>query len=211
VEYQSKSDIVTSAIRDLIVTGEFGPGAVLRQRDLAKRFAVSPTPVREALRRLEAEGLVHSDVHRGATVIETDYAADEENFKIRAVLESMAAGLAARRIDEESLEALEELNRQMAARPAGDPAIRDLNRRLHFLIYESSHSPLLLGLLRLLWQSFPRGPYVVRPHSESVRQHRELIGALRQRNSRLAERLTKKHILSAFEDLKREGKSAQAG
>jgi DNA-binding GntR family transcriptional regulator len=66
--YVSKSDMVTDAVRDLITDGLLSPGTPLRQRELAEWFAVSYTPVREALRRLESEGLVVTDVHRGATV-----------------------------------------------------------------------------------------------------------------------------------------------
>jgi DNA-binding transcriptional MocR family regulator len=64
--YVSKSDMVTDALRELITDRQLSPGTPLRQRDLAEQFDVSYTPVREALRRLESEGLVVTDVHRGA-------------------------------------------------------------------------------------------------------------------------------------------------
>ena len=67
-DYSSKSDIVARGIRELIRSGDLMPGSVLRQRELADRFRVSPTPVREALRQLETEGLVTNELHRGATV-----------------------------------------------------------------------------------------------------------------------------------------------
>ena len=62
--YVSKTDMVAALIRELIITGELTTGEQLRQRDLAQRFGVSQTPVREALRRLESEGLVIGDNHR---------------------------------------------------------------------------------------------------------------------------------------------------
>jgi DNA-binding GntR family transcriptional regulator len=191
-EYFSKSDVVTAALRELIIRGEFAPGTGLRQRDLAKRFNVSPTPVREALRRLESEGLVRYDVHRGATVIETDYPADEENFQIRAVLETLAVGLAAARISADDMDAIERLHRDLASRKEGDSDIRELNRAFHFRIYETAHSPLLMALLRLLWQSFPP---VIRPLKESVAQHAALVNALKARDRARAEELIRTHIL----------------
>ena len=64
--YHSKSEAILESLRDLIISGEVLPGEPLRQRDLAERFNVSQTPVREALRRLESEGLVRADLHRGS-------------------------------------------------------------------------------------------------------------------------------------------------
>ena len=89
--YVSKTDLVAALIRELIITGELAAGEQLRQRDLAQRFHVSQTPVREAMRRLESEGLVVGDTHRGFTVVEPDDGPVEENFQIRAALESLGA------------------------------------------------------------------------------------------------------------------------
>ena len=97
--YVSKTDMVAALIRELLMTGELGPGEQLRQRDLAQRFGVSQTPVREAMRRLESEGLLSCDTHRGFTVVVADLGRVEENFRIRAALESLGASLAARKVD----------------------------------------------------------------------------------------------------------------
>src|SRR5690242_12558041 len=70
--YVSKTDMVAALIRQLIITGELAAGGQLRQRDLAQRFGVSQTPVREALRRLESEGPLSCDTHRGFTVVVAD-------------------------------------------------------------------------------------------------------------------------------------------
>ena len=97
------------------MTGELAAGEQLRQRDLAQRFQVSQTPVREAMRRLESEGLVIGDTHRGFTVVAPDDGPADENFQIRAALESLGASLAARKIDAAGLARLKELNDQMRA------------------------------------------------------------------------------------------------
>ena len=89
--YVSKTDLVAALIRELVITGELAPAEQLRQRDLAQRFGVSQTPVREAMRRLESEGLLVCDTHRGFTVVAPDVGRVEENFQIRAALEYRTA------------------------------------------------------------------------------------------------------------------------
>ncbi|HXY45737.1 MAG TPA: GntR family transcriptional regulator [Acidimicrobiales bacterium] len=196
-EYLSKSDVVAKGIRTLIQEGELLPGTVLRQRELAERFGVSPTPVREALRQLEAEGFVTNELHRGATVIRTEDARLQENFLIRAQLESLAASLAASKVTDEDLEQLDDLLERLAACPSDDPRRTDLNRRFHFAIYECARSPVLLSLLNLLWRSLDGGPRISRSAAESSTQHHELLEALRKREAGLAAEVTRRHILDA--------------
>ena len=200
--YVSKTDMVAALIRQLIITGELPAGGQLRQRDLAQRFGVSQTPVREALRRLESEGLVVGDAHRGFTVVEPDDGPVEENFQIRAALESLGASLAARKIDAAGLARLEELNDQMRAlgdtdRGEGDSRYAVLNREFHFTVYEYARSPLLLSLMRLLWASLQGGPRVLRSHAESARQHDAILDALRAGDAAAASARTYQHIMGA--------------
>ena len=195
--YVSKTDMVAALIRQLIITGDLPPGEQLRQRDLAKRFGVSQTPVREALRRLESEGLVVGDTHRGFTVVEPEDGPVEENFQIRAALESLGASLAASKIDAGGIEALRALNDQMRALPDDDPRYADLNRDFHFTVYEHAGSPLLLSLMRLLWASLHGGPRVSRTHAESARQHDAIIDALGAGDAAAASERTYQHIMSA--------------
>jgi DNA-binding GntR family transcriptional regulator len=205
--YVSKTDMVAALIREQIITGELAAGEQLRQRDLAQRFQVSQTPVREAMRRLESEGLVIGDTHRGFTVVEPDDGPVEENFQIRAALESLGASLAARKIDAAGLARLKELNDQMRALGAehhgaehhgqGDPRYADLNREFHFTVYEYARSPLLLSLMRLLWASLHGGPKVARTHEESARQHDEILAALRAGDPAAAAAGTYRHIMGS--------------
>jgi DNA-binding GntR family transcriptional regulator len=194
ISYTSKSDMVAAMLREMILAGDLQPREPLRQRDLASRFGVSETPVREALRRLQSEGLVDSDVHRGATVAEAEQGAVEENSQIRAALEALGVSLAADRITEEELDQLRALNDLMTGPDIGD-AYYDLNRKFHFLIYESARSPLLLTLMRLLWRSVSPGPRVARSHVDSTQQHAELLHALAERDGQAAAALIKAHIL----------------
>jgi DNA-binding GntR family transcriptional regulator len=195
--YVSKTDLVAALIRELIITGELATGEQLRQRDLAQRFSVSQTPVREAMRRLESEGLLRSDTHRGFTVVAPDVGRVEENFRIRAALESLGASLAARKVDPAGLRRLGELNEQMRALAEDDPGYAELNREFHFTVYEYAHSPLLLSLMRLLWASLHGGPRVSRTHAESAWQHDEILAALAEGDADAASARTYQHIMGA--------------
>jgi len=195
--YVSKTDMVAALIRELIITGELPAGKQLRQRDLAQRFHVSQTPVREAMRRLESEGLVVGDTHRGFTVVEPDDGPVEENFQIRAALESLGASLAARKIDEQGLAGLQALNDRMRAMEDDDPRYAALNREFHFAVYSCAGSPLLLTLMRLLWASLQGGPRVLRSHAESARQHDAILDALRAGDAAAASTRTYQHIMGA--------------
>jgi DNA-binding GntR family transcriptional regulator len=195
--YVSKTDLVAALIRELVITGELAPGEQLRQRDLAQRFGVSQTPVREAMRRLESEGLLVCDTHRGFTVVEPEVGRVEDNFQIRAALESLGASLAAAKIDAVGLARLRDLNDQMRALPDDDPKYAELNREFHFAIYEYARSPLLLSLMRLLWAALHGGPRVSRSHAESARQHAEILAALAEGDSSAASARTYRHIMGA--------------
>ena len=195
--YVSKTDLVAALIRELVITGELAAGEQLRQRDLAQRFAVSQTPVREAMRRLESEGLLVCDTHRGFTVAVPELGRVEENFQIRAALESLGASLAARKIDVAGLARLRELNHRMRALPDDDPGYAELNREFHFAIYEYARSPLLLSLMRLLWAALHGGPRVTRTHAESARQHDEILKALTDGDAVGASARTYQHIMGA--------------
>lgn len=199
MEFQSKGDLITAAVRELIITGEFEPGAQLRQRHLAARFNVSLTPVREALRRLESEGLIDYDLHRGARVVEAVSTPTEENHQVRAALEPLAAGLAAMRISEEELAELRAIHEQLKARHRRDEAAQELNRRFHFRIYEACRSPLLLALLRLLWRSLPDGLRLVRPLPLANQQHEGILAALERGSREDTERLAREHILGSLQ------------
>lgn len=200
ITYRSKTDLVAEALKEMMQSGELAPGAVLRQRDVADQLGVSPTPVREAFRRLEAEGFIVTEAHRAAVVVRSENKRIYENAVIRAALEGLGAKLAAARITDQDLEDLEAINAQLAQ--AGDHgSIAALNRRFHFRIYEITESPVLLAQLNLLWRTLGDGPPVDRPLSESVAHHQEIIEALRLRQGERAAAKTSQHIIDAFASL----------
>jgi DNA-binding GntR family transcriptional regulator len=201
-EYRSKSDLVAETVRELIADGTFPPGAHLRQRELAALFELSPTPVREGLRRLESEGLVRFDVHRGATVTAPPMERLEEHLRILVVLEAFAGELAAAKMTVERLQELRTLAAAHASCQEGDPRIRDLNRRFHFCIYESAGSPMLLTLLSFLWRSFPMGPQFWRPHPDSVAEHALLVQALESGDAERVRTVLHDHVVGSLEPIR---------
>ena len=192
-----KSDMVVALLREMIITGQLTGGQQLRQRDLAAKFNVSQTPVREAMRRLEAEGLLAGDPHRGFTVVEAEHGSSDENYRIRAALESLAAALAAEKIDAAGITRLQGLNQELRALGEEDAAYAELNRTFHFVVYEYAGSPLLVSLMRLLWAALRGGPRVQRTHADSATQHDAIIDALRRGDVDGAAEATRDHIMGA--------------
>ena len=146
-EYRSLTQIVASKLRKSIYDGsifdgEYGPGSRLNITDLAKRLDVSAIPVREALRRLEAEGLVEFQPNRGVVVRELSAADLRELFLVRLPLETLAATEAARLRSEKSLQALESILRKMDATRQSD-VWRSLHEHFHEELYALSQLPRL--------------------------------------------------------------------
>src|SRR5688500_9360265 len=102
----TKADDIALALEEAIVSGEIPPGSVLRQETLSEQFAVSRTPVREALRRLAALGLVSFEPNRGVRVRTLTPAELREAFLVRAELESLATEIAATKMTPEALQEL---------------------------------------------------------------------------------------------------------
>ena len=155
--HATKSDFAHARVRELILTGELEPGAVINQALLAKQIGISTTPLREALRRLRQQGLVELDAHRDARVTELTAEEARDLLEVRRSLDPLAASLAAERRTRQDiaemragLEALEPL-------PA-DPAMAQLlaHRRFHSAIYRASHNTKLVEVLDGLWDSADR-------------------------------------------------------
>jgi len=140
-----RSEQLSDAIEELIVTGSFGPGTRLDEQELADRFAVSRTPVREALIQLAAIGMVEIRPRRGAVVAEIGSDRLCEMFEVMAELEAMCGRLAARRIGPTEQLALRAAHEAcQSARDAGDAdRYYQLNEDFHARIYAASHNGFL--------------------------------------------------------------------
>jgi DNA-binding GntR family transcriptional regulator len=193
------------SIREGILSGQYARGERLREEELAGRAGVSRTPVREALRRLDAEGLVEFVPNRGARVTAWSQQALEDLYDARALLEGYGARLAATRITAAELDELSALAEQMEALTTkGTAAADDLtvrNGEFHRAIVRASRNSQLEALVRstmevpLIYRTFQR--YTPERLQGSSFQHRELVSAMRAGNGDWAEAVMRAHILAA--------------
>ncbi len=198
---RSKTQYVLNRLRRDIELGTVHPGEALRQTHLASRYGVSPTPVREALRILEAEGSVQYSPHRGATVAQLDDQSMSDLYQLRAVTESLVTRLAVERVDAldtSRIQALHERITESIGRESG-ATLSQWNRELHFAIYEQG-SAIITAQLIPQWRLFP--PQVtIWELEESAReldaQHEEIISALTARDGDRAAHAMAEHILTA--------------
>lgn len=190
-------------IRDDLASGEIGPGEIIKQTVLAKRYGVSPTPVREALRVLQADGLISYSPHKGASVRELRPEAAQDLYRLRSGAEKAATEMAVERMTPEGLEAIEarfsELDSLMRDAGATASAVSVANKAFHFAIYQQASS-LIVHYLELLWSRFTPSSTVFLDREvawDLHEQHIELIEAVRRNDAEAAGEITRLHILSA--------------
>jgi DNA-binding GntR family transcriptional regulator len=214
----TKADEISLAIEEAIVLGELAPGSVLRQETLSTQYGVSRTPLREALRRLEALGLVSFEPNRGFRVRTLRRQEMWETFLLRAQLEGLVTGIAAERVTEDDLAELEQaeqrfsrLARALRAREPGDDR-RSLstqwmqaNHGFHDVIYRVAEMPYIEQVAKSARRTFS-GPAVWAPGDETIdelylaneRQHRAIQAAIAARSPEGASALAREHVLSSF-------------
>jgi DNA-binding GntR family transcriptional regulator len=227
-------DRLASTIQARVLSGEIPTGSRLRQETLASEFGVSRTPVREALRKLQAGGLVQLEPNRGAVVRGPSAREVREAYEVRAELEGLAAELAAVRIRDDELHRLHEaqamFGRSVATLLAwrrdrvGDPPPEDAhdewihaNDLFHLVIQEAAGNSRLRATLADLHTSFPRDlTWIVLGESshlleQNVAQHARILGAIELREPADARRRMTEHVRTAGELVLRrfEERSAQ--
>lgn len=185
---------------EAIARGELPPGTRLRETELSERLGLSRTPVREALRALEADGLVQHQPRHGAMVRQLDHAEVMELYEMRAVLEGTAARLAARMASDIELQALRALNADFAAAP--DPrTAAEFNRQFHDTLVGASRNRFLLhaveGLRKTMLILGPTTMSIESRVQEAATEHAEVIAALQERDGPRAEHLMRGHIEAA--------------
>lgn len=195
------SDAVYHSISQALRAGRFDANSRLVESELAEALGVSRTPIRDALRRLESDGLVRSEPNRGYVV--ADLMEDVAHvFLIRERLEGLAAAMAAETITRPELEELDALQAEMeqllAAVPTDIDRLVELNGRLHQRITDASRSPRLIRLIERLHPQY-MSYQVLRIYSDderrrSIREHREILDALWQRDSATAEHVIHRHL-----------------
>lgn len=190
-------DHVHDALRAEILTGELAPGTTLRQEDLAQRLEVSRMPVREALKRLEAEGLVETLPTRRVRVAPLRHEEVEDVWDLRAALEPLAIRLAVPRLTRSDLR--EAGHALEAADDEGDPATFGArNARFHLCLMEPCRRPRLLAAIRSLLgvgDRYLRAALPDETHNARVRdEHRELLAAARAGDPARAAEVAERHV-----------------
>jgi DNA-binding GntR family transcriptional regulator len=208
--YRTIPDVVLDRLRQEILSGVLKPEQKLDQIDLAERLGVSRLPVREALLRLEAEGLVTIHPHRGAYVAHPTLEELEEVYSIRLLLEGWAARLAAQNLSDEDMSYLEELNQRWEeATGAGDfTAMLMIDREFHTVILQAARRPRLIELIDSLWNQTQQYRRVLlsAPSRWPLYKgcHHELLAAGRHRDGQAMESAMKAHIQLTIDLLQNE-------
>ncbi|MCE5974888.1 GntR family transcriptional regulator [Sinirhodobacter sp. WL0062] len=186
---------------DEIRNGTLSPGARLREIELAERMGISRTPVREAIRQLEADGLVMHLPRQGATIRSLDHAEVVELYEMRAVLEGTAARLAARAASDIELAELVALNDELAQMPAGALA-REVNRVFHRTLIEAARNRFLIKAMSALQKTLLiLGPTTLAEPERAiaaVSEHRAVLDALLARDGAAAEAAMRGHVEAAL-------------
>lgn len=187
------------SLRDEILSGAIPSGARLGEAELAGRLSVSRTPIREALSRLAAEGLVELQPHRGARVATWTTEQLREIFELRLRLEPYAVRVAVPLLNDEQLTELDELAAAMLDRDR--TAIVELNRRFHAIFIDAAGSPPLAAALRgvthgsVVHQNFH--DYAPDALSRSLHHHVEMVAAARAGDGDWAEAIMRAHLHNA--------------
>ncbi|MCZ4271090.1 GntR family transcriptional regulator [Maritalea porphyrae] len=200
----SAADLIFEALREAIFTGELKAGEHLRQDALADMFNTSRIPVREALSRLEQQGLVKTERFRGTTV--SSLSADEvqEIFEFRALLEGEVIRHAVKNMDDATL-AIAKKHCDAFSNETDSAKYGELNRIFHYALYERANRPYHLHVVKTTLdriESYLRAQLVLTDGmSRARREHIGILEACVERNADLASKLTQEHILGASESL----------
>jgi len=195
-------DTVADIIRKKIINGGIKHNFKLSTRQLSEELGISRTPVREAIRRLESEGLIELLPRKGFIVKE--YAIDKikEIYEVRKILEIKAINLACKNITNRELVKIEEitqkLNRVIQNEKENISRIKKLNDEFHFAVYQASHNETLCQIIKNLW--FRISGLLIMTFSmhnrgeETLQEHEIIVRALKGRNQEVCETVLKRHM-----------------
>lgn len=208
----SVSDEVHAELRRRLIAGHFDPGQKLKEEHIAADLGVSRTPVRAAIQRLVSEGLLEATPKRGAVVSEWRTTDTEEIFELRVLAEGQAAAWATRHITSEDTDRMDALNarieRAVNEKPKGYlDEVKGANLSFHMALYETCGSARLrmFGANLLEYPMVTGGFYIYSDVDarESIRQHTEIVNALRSRNPDWARSALTSHLCAAIERFRR--------
>ena len=205
--HPSSVNVVYERLREEIVRGAQLPGAPLRLHDLANAYGVSMIPIREAFRRLEAEGFVRIVPNKGARVAELSLDEMQDVYRARALIEEDALRLAFPHITAETLERARWLSQEaLRLRLANDPAAHEVHHEVHASLYQHANSPWIMRIVNLLWDHAFRYRLIaterMAPGIHS-REHEEIIDCIAEGDLERAVELLHAHIQSSVDAVAR--------
>jgi len=202
-DYKNAREAAFEKIKEAIIKGHFKPGEKLVEQTLAQEMGVSRTPVREAIRRLEAEGFVVSIPRKGVVVSRADKEEIVQLYSIRAELEGLAARWAIENADEDDMRKLDEaISRMEETAASGDlDGVVQSNALFHDAIAQASKSRILCTLLKTLQDNIQRFRFQSlhlpgRPVA-ALAEHKEIVAAIKEKKTEEADRLLKEHLQNA--------------
>jgi len=206
LKHQTKEERVADYLREGIISGRFPRGSKLKQAEIAEMIGTSITPVREAIKLLEAEGFILGSSHKGALVAPFDIHATEEIVDLRTTLESKLALRALSKLTPQNIEVLRGLQQEIeAASEAKDrEAVRVINYRFHELLYLAADLPLTQRFVRTLWARYPFDLInKLENRIERVSaEHREMLSAIIARDEAALLTALRVHIRAGWEEFK---------
>lgn len=195
---KTKKEQIVDLLRDTILSGELAPGDRLLQEQLAERFDVSPTPIREAIQQLIAEGVLSHSPYRGVQVAEVTMDDMHEVYLIRSVVEELATRVAVPNLRIVDIQRLHQYQDDIRASVARDdiPTLRKFNYEFHWLIYNTAGMPYLAQIIRNLWLKSPWDTLHVLPTrpQEAIIEHDRILEAIDARDAHLAGTRMREHI-----------------
>lgn len=198
----TKRDHIATELRRMIADGELPRGSRIQQDLLAGSFKTSITPVREALRLLEAEGVLVGEPHRGVRVADADYEHVKTTYLLRQAVEIYASRRALQRMSRRDLDLAEQLVVKMEVADAdGDRGtLNATNHRFHFLIYGRCGNEGLVTEISVLWQKYPWDILQVvgdRGHG-AAQEHRAILVAAKEGDEEALAEATRVHLANSF-------------
>lgn len=201
---QSQGEAAYAAIHRAIAQGEFSPGDRLRETEIGARLNLSRTPIREALRRLESDGIVEHRARIGAVIRTLDHTEVVELYEMRAVLERTAAQMAAKHALDAETDEMDALNARIAA-STGDPhRAAAINQQFHRCLYQATRNRFLLQSTHALTSAMLLlGPTTLGEDDRIelvCAQHAQIVDAIRQGDAARAGQAAQDHLESSLRE-----------
>lgn len=199
-DYKPLRDVIFNTLREAIIAGELKPGERLMEVQLSEKMGVSRTPVREAIRKLELEGLVDMIPRKGAHVAELSVKDIMDVLEVRASMDGLATSLSALRITEEEINELKHVYSQFESYVEKENLQGSIKKDVEFhdIIYRSSRNDKLIQILNNLREQVHRFRVIYLKgfgnSKELIKEHWEIIEAIESRDFEKAQKVAKKHI-----------------